>query len=149
MAKRVKLKNDMYLDTKYSVHNDTILYTFLETLKQKIIYDSGNNVNGSWIRFEDGTMICYGTRSFTVSNSTGVGSLWYTGVIQMGKFPQQFISTPICPIFLIEGVLNPTERRQLSNTNIGYTYLYNGTKRTNQQIILGFLAIGSWKSGGG
>ena len=32
MAKRVKLKNDMYLDTKYSVHNDTILYDYLNNL---------------------------------------------------------------------------------------------------------------------
>ena len=37
MAKRVKLKNDMYLDTKYSVHNDTILYDYLNNLSNKII----------------------------------------------------------------------------------------------------------------
>lgn len=148
MSKRIKLKNDMYLDTKYSVHNDTILYTFLETLKQKVIYDSGKNVNGSWIRFEDGTMICYGTRSFTVSNGTGVGSLWYTAPVQMGRFPRDFISTPVCPIFLMQGTLNPTERQDLSKTHIGYTYLYNGTKRTNQSVTLGFLAIGSWKNRG-
>lgn len=36
MAKRIKLKNDMYLDTKYSVHNDTILYDYLNELKDKI-----------------------------------------------------------------------------------------------------------------
>lgn len=36
MAKRIKLKNDMYLDTKYSVHNDTILYDYLNNLSNKI-----------------------------------------------------------------------------------------------------------------
>ena len=36
MAKRVKLKNDMYLDTKYSVHNNTILYDYLNLLKEDI-----------------------------------------------------------------------------------------------------------------
>lgn len=36
MAKRVKLKNDMYLDTKYSVHNDTILYDYLNGLNNKL-----------------------------------------------------------------------------------------------------------------
>lgn len=36
MAKRVKLKNDMYLDTKYSVHNDTILYDYLNNLTDKL-----------------------------------------------------------------------------------------------------------------
>lgn len=32
MSKRVKLKNDMYLDTKYSVHNNIILYDYLKNL---------------------------------------------------------------------------------------------------------------------
>lgn len=32
MSKRVKLKNDMYLDTKYSVHKNTILYDYLNNL---------------------------------------------------------------------------------------------------------------------
>lgn len=36
MAKRVKLKNDMYLDTKYSVHNDAILYDYLNNLSGKV-----------------------------------------------------------------------------------------------------------------
>lgn len=32
MSKRVKIKNDMYLDTKYSVHKNTILYDYLNNL---------------------------------------------------------------------------------------------------------------------
>ena len=61
MAKRVKLKNDMYLDTKYSVHNNTILYDYLnniDSLLQNIIkvikiasdeinVQKGNYYNGS------------------------------------------------------------------------------------------------------
>lgn len=40
MSKRVKLKNDMYLDTKYSVHNNIILYDYLNNL-----YDYVNAVS--------------------------------------------------------------------------------------------------------
>lgn len=36
MSKRVKLKNDMYLDTKYSVHDDTILYDYLNTVSKDV-----------------------------------------------------------------------------------------------------------------
>lgn len=58
MAKRVKLKNDMYLDTKYSVHNDTILYDYLDNLDMKV-----NNLHNS-------TIVNLWSGSLTSNNTT-------------------------------------------------------------------------------
>lgn len=81
MAKRVKLKNDMYLDTKYSVHNDTILYDYLNLLKESIdsllpllyITSSRGTVNYSKNRWTWGNV----SNEVTV-NSSGIYLCLYT-----------------------------------------------------------------------
>ena len=57
------------------------------------IYDSGTNSNGSWIRFTDGTMQCWGTTgNILTSNSSAIATIFYGLVAQ--SFPQSFSSTP-------------------------------------------------------
>lgn len=62
MLKSIKLKNDTYLDSSSIVHNRTLLPNL-------IIVESESNNNGSYIKFGDGTMICYGTHNI-ISTST-------------------------------------------------------------------------------
>ena len=52
MSKSIKLKENTYWDSTSITHNKELLST-------KVINSSGSNSNGSWIKFEDGTMICY------------------------------------------------------------------------------------------
>ena len=71
----------------------------IKSLNKKIagIIESGSNANGSYIKFTDGTMIQWGSKSFTGSASGSTGS--YTIV----PFPQSFAdnkySTSYSPIY--------------------------------------------------
>ena len=62
MAKKkvFKIKNDMFIDSSSIMHNK-------ELLSKIVIHDSGNNSNGSWIRWENGLMICFQTIKKTLS----------------------------------------------------------------------------------
>ena len=62
----------------------------IKALSEKVegIVESGSNDNGSWVKFADGTMIQWGSKSFVgAQDSTGS----YTRVI----FPQPFVNNKI------------------------------------------------------
>ena len=39
----------------------------IKALNEKVagIVESGSNENGSWVKFADGTMICYGSKNYS------------------------------------------------------------------------------------
>lgn len=89
------LKNLFGNNTKISADNIAIKdnnkgITLNEYLDSKIIYDSGSNSNGSWIRFNDGTMVC----TKNLIGTTGRFNLWANGTyymdIQNGNWPLSF-----------------------------------------------------------
>ena len=60
------------------------------------IVESGNNANGNYIKYIDGTMIC--TRNIEISNASASstwGSLYYYSDSTSYSFASEFISTPI------------------------------------------------------
>ena len=57
------------------------------------IAESGSNANGNYIRFADGTQICYQTVNLTIINTTGESDQVYT-------FPAVFIENPRSTITL-------------------------------------------------
>lgn len=92
----IKFKNN-YLDSSGIIHNQQLLN---QVLNKKIIYESGRNANGDWIKFEDGTMICYlntTISNFTINNSYGSLYQNYWEWI----FPQSFVKPPAvtCGLF--------------------------------------------------
>ena len=148
MSKAVKLKNNLYLDSRSIVHNKTILKTFLDNLNT--IVASGSNSNGTWLRFKDDTTIAYGIRSFSnVHNDDAqVGGLWYTSAIELGKLPCKFASRPIIMLTGNKGSMNAYELNvSNSGEDIGYCWFANGTKRTGVYVEMGYIAIGKWGGG--
>ena len=108
------------------------------------IIENGNNDNGSWIKFANGQMMCYGNRNTTISNNTQVGSLWYTDIFNLGQYPIDFIETPRTYL-QIEGVFSIAEYTGNTTENIGSIYMFNAVSRNNQYIKVNFYAIGKWK----
>lgn len=81
MSKSLKFSNSNYLDSTSIVHKK-------ELLSNKVIYDSGSNSSGKWIRFEDGTMICYHIVTPDTQNTE------YHYYSCLWSFPQAFAETP-------------------------------------------------------
>lgn len=57
--------------------------------KMEGIVESGSNDNGSWVKYDDGTMIQWGSATFTGAETGNTGS--YTRVL----FPQPFANNKI------------------------------------------------------
>lgn len=62
MAKSIKFKNNIYLDSSGVMHKKGTTRTPLNTYLNGII-ESGSNENGSWAKSYDGTMMCRKTFS--------------------------------------------------------------------------------------
>ena len=109
------------------------------------IVGSGTNANGTWIQFQDGTMICTKQRSASVTFNTSYGGWFETAVAtDFGDWAKPFISTPVISVTiggqmaLLESVHN------VSETSAGSSYVIKpiGVTQTNVFNIIG---IGRWK----
>lgn len=119
-------------------------------LKNKgvLVIDSGSNSNGKWIKFSDGTMICWNYMEVTdQAIATAYGSLYQgTRVI---TYPVEFVSTPTltCSMFKYGSSAS------WGGTSEHTTPLTNGTLRgfdafsrpTGTTCRIGWHAIGKWK----
>ena len=110
------------------------------------IIESGSNSNGSWIKYSDGTMICYQSFTCNVNYSTKYGSGYYAEITdEIKSFSVSFIETPKVSIGLttnygIGCALRGTNTEKCA-TNI---FVYTFASRTDT-ITLNIIAIGKWK----
>lgn len=140
MGSTVKLANDLYLETSSIVHKqgDTIT-----PLDDKIIYDSGSNSNGEYIRFADGTMIC---SKYYAGNPTSV--LQWSSAIYYVDVPMGSWAAPFKVIKNVQ-VSNATNQYwcnivNASETSAGTVRLIRPDKNAPTYNIHLF-AIGRWK----
>lgn len=126
-------KNIGYLEDK---SGNTLLPTIVNTI---------TNSNGTALQLSDGTMICYGSKSFTVTCNQSVGNIFYTAQVSLGNYPANFIDTPVLMIGGGTGALNYIEHNYSGGSSLGYCWFWNPTSRPQATIRVGFLAIGKWK----
>lgn len=115
-------------------------------LASKAIIESGSNTNGIYIKYGDGTMICYNNKIFSnVPMTTATGALFTTGELSW-TYPIKFIQMPsvsIIPratnikLFPQQLDIQLTDELRLSLTGPVSTTLGN--------IVINFTAIGRWK----
>lgn len=108
------------------------------------IIDSGSNENGNYIKFSDGTMICWASiaKTFTTSQHPNV---YYTSLsdgFPTFVYPQEFISKPILNVS-VEGV-SWCSIYSSSNTQFNIV-VYSVAERTSFSSIFNYIAIGKWK----
>jgi len=75
-----------YDETLIKVDNSRIHY----------IVESGSNANGNYLRFSDGTQICYYSGTKTIGINNAYGSLFQGSYTY--SFPKKFASTPAVAI---------------------------------------------------
>lgn len=113
------------------------------------IKESGSNANGSYIKFDDGTMICRKQTSVSDPTWVSVGSLFYTN-ISIGDWASAFYYTPTVSVFTAStnapqiwaggtnGVLSPTG---LTNTTV-----FTCVNVPAETIAIHVTAFGRWKA---
>lgn len=114
-------------------------------IKFNKILETGTNTDGTYIKYEDGTLVCYGDKVLGITNcNSAVGSVFYTPQLNIGVYPINFTSIPTVNI-TIKGILGIAEFTSQTKTEIGKIYLFNGSPRTGVNIIVSYYAIGRWK----
>lgn len=113
------------------------------------IIESGSNSNGSWIKFEDGTMICRIKKEYSVvfKNSQKWGLLWESNLCSLENFPTTFKAVPSVIVMinsssggLIEYVINTT------TSFAGYVQIFRPVETDGTlSYTMSVVAIGKWK----
>jgi len=118
-------------------------------LASKHIRETGSNVNGSYIKFDDGTMICFGK----VQNSGNINiarDALYRGASQSWTFPSAFIFPPITSVMpfwdssTFYGFCYTVGPASTSIFQFGF--MNTSTVTTSiSSIYAQFISIGRWK----
>lgn len=101
-----------------------------------------------YIRFGDGTQICYFSQSVSTQVSTAFGNVKRSGPMTLSNYAKPFISTPIVNISISgsQGAWTMPASTVGSATNPGTHYLLRGdTLTTTTTFIINVVAIGKWK----
>ena len=107
--------------------------------------EKGTNANGTYIKFPDGTMICYGRVTLNALNMQSAwGSLFISPKLPT-TFPATFFAPPVVSVTMEnltgDGAIWMNELSDVSSFNgrfvRGAALTFNGT--------MGWMAIGRWK----
>jgi hypothetical protein len=110
------------------------------------IIERGNNANGNYTKFADGTMIC--TYRFAVIRTMNIatGQLFYGAAEPAKPFPQAFIAQPTISILasleLGECWFATTQLPSTTSWPVGYALTQ--LSRQAQILYLDYTAIGRW-----
>lgn len=109
------------------------------------IIETGSNANGTYTKYADGTMICNGAISITLTITTATGSLYVSTGAASITYPATFIATPkhlsvtqYAQTTVWVNVCNPL------STTAGQVFMMSSTSRASQGYAATFIAIGRW-----
>lgn len=116
------------------------------SLSDESIVDSGSNANGRYLRFGDGTLICWAERTFSSTITLAWGSLFYHAV-QSWSFPYAFVGAkPVCSATYTDASAELTGMVPNSTlTNITFYGMRPTSVAASTSLTARLMAIGRWK----
>ena len=136
--------------TTVTVAGDTIdsglsavLYAVQQVTGQ--IWESGSNANGTYIKFADGTMICYGAKEFTCPSLTTSGNIYLASGISLGLFPIAFLDPPrVSLAFTCANQRIWATQPSSTTTNLIFDVFAATATTAGNPAGAHFMAIGRW-----
>ena len=139
-------KQFRYVYGKYGKFSDSI------TVNDYMVVSSGVGASGTvgrYVKFYDGTMICWGSQTWSNVNVTKAWGSMYesTGIITFSNFPSAFNGDPVVMMFpnksgstyFMEGLYNT------SPTCPGSFYVCLPGSNSNMTAGASYVAVGRWK----
>lgn len=127
--------------------------TELEEVNTQVsqIIESGSNANGNYVKYADGTMICYKTEIVTTALNKAWGSLYQAqdDVILLGNYAQTFLDVPH-----IQATVNNKQNgsgaiiariADSTTTSFGGIVLLRPVSTQSVNYNIDLMAIGKWK----
>ena len=110
------------------------------------IIDTGSNTNGTYIKYDNGIMMCYKSVESSVAMTNAWGSYMYEGTQNLGYFPATFINVP--QIFITNvsgnGAIIESFNANPTTSSAGVIF-YCRPDASTRTIKTDILAIGRWK----
>ena len=119
------------------------LFTKITDYLKRLTPTYGSNSYGSWVKFPEGTMICWGSAS--VKTSTSGGKFGYYGQTS-ATFPQTFYAIPNVATNYYK---SPAYWNSSASTVTASNVILTLAGDTNATNTVTYIAVGRWKSGGG
>ena len=144
-----KLSADLVSDSDTT--NKFVTSTDITSWNNKLsVEESGTNANGSYIKYSDGTLVCYAKKSINVSfhSSQKWGVLWESDGTSLGAFPYTFYDVPIVNVTNTSTAGGLIELVQsTSTTDVGTIYMCRPVDtNSSQPYVFSIVAIGRWKA---
>lgn len=115
-------------------------------INPNLLYESGSNTNGSYIKFEDGTMICWNSVPMTKSVTSTWGALYTSPSTSLGTFPQTFIDIPTITVYCSgSSSIMLVTSAAATTTTAGSIQLARADSNNNVSTTVNYIAIGKWK----
>lgn len=114
------------------------------------IVDSGSNTNGDYIKFSDGTMICYREISQNINIDNSWGSLYYGADTTSYNFAQTFSTAPkvivgLRPSASVGCWLVFQDSVSITTSSYSGLYVARPNSANSVGVVFTILAIGKWK----
>lgn len=108
------------------------------------IVETGSNANGNYIKYANGTMICYNNISQTVNITSSYEGEYYVGTGTI-NYPVSFVAVPTVTVTLAQN----SALLRFNFTSL-YADRFNGyisklQSKSNVNVIIQYIAIGRWK----
>ena len=105
------------------------------------IIESDSNVNGEYVKYADGTMICWNYALTTQASSTATGSMFRTTAVSTWTFPVAFLVAPV-----VSGQAESNTRILTFDTPTTTTVDFRHHSATTSATLVGnrLTAIGQW-----
>ena len=124
------------------------LNTMVDSIYSDHAIDSGSNANGNYVKFADGTMICYGTDSVTATINTAWGNIYRSTTLVNATYPIAFTTTPSFEITMKAGnsawLINYQASSNDKTASDSYT-LSRPESKSSTTYQIQWIAIGKWK----
>ena len=129
--------------------NATNLNANFEELAEKVIDSSRSNNNDNYIKFVDGTMICWAITDTSITGGhTSLSDGLYVSDTKEITFPVAFVSTPVINAFISRnaGDINNIWVFVRSISETGFV-MWSGrlTSSSGTGFYRGYIAVGKWK----
>ena len=114
-------------------------------IRNYIIEESGNN----YIKYADGTMICYGKQEINTSVSNSWNNLYASGIITGTNFAKEFTTINSVVMTPLRGgtfwIGTAETGTTIATTKLPNIYILSGANLPSQTFVIGYTAIGRWK----
>ena len=114
------------------------------------VIERGSNANGEYVRYADGTQICWRTVTYTGPINTPFGSVYNGSVVAASSFPASFVDAPataqlVRSITAGDPWLIGSNQRPTTNTQWGGFYVLNPLAISSTvTAVVSLAAIGRW-----